>query len=85
MCDKASYAELRDRVTALEKGAARFDEQIKGLYRSTTRLFYTTLSIAIPFGLLMLLALIYGAVGARGFNAVTSAASSAAAQHLPNH
>jgi len=32
----------------------------------------------------MLLALIYGAVGQRGFNAVTGAASNAAAQHLPN-
>ena len=80
MCDKALYAELRDRVTALEKGAVRFDEQIKTLFNSVTRLYHVTLL----FGLLMLLALIYGAVGQRGFNAVTGAASNAAAQHLPN-
>ena len=34
MCDKEAYAELRDRVTALEKGAVRFDEQIKTLFNS---------------------------------------------------
>lgn len=83
MCDHESYKELRERVAELEKGAARFDEQIKGLYRSTTRLFYTTLSIAIPFGLLMLLALIYGAIGHRGFNAVTDAANAAGASAAP--
>lgn len=70
MCDHEAYAELRERVEALEKGAVRFDEQIKGLYQSVTRLYH----VSLVFGLLMLLALIYGAVGHRGFNAVTSAA-----------
>ena len=70
MCDKTSFSDLRDRVTDLEKGAARFDEQIKTLFNSVSRLYYVT----VIFGLLMLLAIIYGAVGQRGFNAVTSAA-----------
>ncbi len=72
MCDKASYDNLRDRVTDLEKGAARFDEQIKTLFNSVSRLYYVT----VIFGLLMLLALIYGAVGHGGFNAVTRGAVS---------
>ena len=70
MCDHDSFSDLRDRVTDLEKGAARFDEQIKTLFNSISRLYYVT----VIFGLLMLLAIIYGAVGHRGFNAVTSAA-----------
>ena len=80
MCDHEAYAELRDRVTALEKGAVRFDEQIKTLFHSVTRLYHVTLL----FGLLMLLALIYGAVGARGFNAVTGAAAQARHGQLAN-
>ena len=79
MCDKAHYDELEGRVAELEKGAVRFDEQIKTLFKSCNRLYYVT----VIFGLLMLLALIYGAVGHGGFNAVTHAASGAAA-HLPN-
>ena len=81
MCDHDSFSELRNRVNALEANAARFDEQIKTLFNSCSRLYHVT----VIFGLLMLLAIIYGAVGQRGFNAVTGAASNAAAaQHLPN-
>ena len=70
MCDKTSFSDLRNRVTVLETNAARFDEQIKTLFNSVSRLYYVT----VIFGLLMLLAIIYGALGQRGFNAVTSAA-----------
>ena len=80
MCDHESFKELRDRVTELEQNAARFDEQIKTLFNSCSRLYHVT----VIFGLLMLLALIYGALGSHGFNAVTQASSNAAAQHLPN-
>lgn len=75
MCDHESYKELRGRVDELEKGAARFDEQIKTLFNACTRLYQVT----CVFGLLMLLALIYGALGARGFNAVANAAGASAA------
>ena len=72
MCDHESFSELRERVGDLEKGAVRFDEQIKTLFNSITRLYYVT----VLFGLLMLLAIIYGAVGQHGFNAVTHSATS---------
>ena len=77
MCDRESFKELRDRVTELEQNAARFDEQIKTLFNSCSRLYHVT----VIFGLLMLLALIYGALGSHGFNAVTQASSSLRTPH----
>lgn len=70
MCDKAEFAKLRDRVTNLEVGKCVHDEQIKTLFRGQRLQFWTVWGAFM----LCLLTLIYGAIGSKGFNAVTNAA-----------
>ena len=70
MCDKTEFQKIRERVEQLEKNSVKFDQQLRTLFNSTRMIF----GIVCTAGLLMLLALIYGAVGHRGFNAVTDAA-----------
>ena len=73
MCDKVEYRKIRERVEALERASVKFDEQLKTLFKSSQTLFVVVCVAAF----VMLLALIYGALGLRGFNAVTGAARSA--------
>jgi thiosulfate reductase cytochrome b subunit len=74
MCDKEHYHQLEDRVEKLEKDysthAAVSNEQIKTLFNAVNRLFWIT----IIFSGLLLLTVIYGAIGERGFNRVTDTA-----------
>lgn len=70
MCDKIEFEKLRDRMMALEKSHLVQGEQIKTLFRSTKLQFWSIWGMTM----LMLLALIYGACGSNGFNAVTKAA-----------
>lgn len=74
MCDKAHFEKLEGRVDRLEidlvKHAASSEVQIANLLKASNRLFWT----AVIGGFLMLLTLIYGAVGERGFNHVACAA-----------
>ncbi len=74
MCDKAEFAKLRDRIVEIEKrmieSNATTGEQIKTLFASVKLLYRVTLI----GGLILLLAVVYGALGPHGFNAVTSAA-----------
>ena len=81
MCDKRSYRELRGQVLKLERADAAQTEQIRTLFNATAKLESTMTTVftrivwvfAIVL-LLAILALVYGAVGGRGFNAVTRAA-----------
>ncbi len=75
MCDKVEYRKIRERVEALERASVKFDEQLKTLFKSSQTLFRVVVVAAFA----MLLALIYGALGQRGFNAVTGAARGVAA------
>lgn len=74
MCDKEHFQELEGRVEKLEKDysthAAVSNEQIKTLFNAVNRLFWIT----IIFSGLLLLTVIYGAIGERGFNRVTDTA-----------
>lgn len=74
MCDKEQFNELENRVEKLEKDylahAAVSSEQIKTLFNATNRLFWIT----IIFSGLLLLTVIYGAIGEKGFNRVTETA-----------
>lgn len=74
MCDKTHYEMLENRVIDLEK---KYDvhlsvsnEQIKSLFESVRRLFW----IVIVFTGLLLLTVIYGAVGERGFKHISCTA-----------
>lgn len=74
MCDKEHYEKLEGRVEKLEKDysthAAVSNEQIKTLFNAVQRLFW----LSCIFSGLLLLTVIYGAIGERGFHHVTEAA-----------
>jgi hypothetical protein len=74
MCDKQHFEELEGRVERLEKDysthAAVSNEQIKTLFNAVNRLFWIT----CIFSGILLLTVVYGAIGERGFHHVTDAA-----------
>lgn len=85
MCDHEHFDTLRNRVDALEDSVkvyhAKTDERIKTLFQTCEKLSSTATTILkatlamIGFVVMVtLLALVYGAVGHTGFNAVTTAA-----------
>ena len=90
MCDRESFAKLRDQTQAnakqiadLAKSDAVQSEQIKTLFHaaekqadSQTRMLNRLVVAIIAIVILALLALIWGALGERGFNAVTNVAPS---------
>ena len=63
--------ELDQRVTAIEITEAKLDERLNALVSSTSNLKWALWSITI----LLLLTVIYGAIGHRGFNQVANAYS----------
>ena len=63
--------ELDQRVTAIEINEAKLDERLSALVSSTSNLKWALWSIT----LLLLLTVIYGAIGYRGFNQVADAYS----------
>lgn len=88
MCDKPHFDELKGRVAALEDSVmvyhAKTDEQIKTLFNACRELndsaktLLKVFSISLIFILsVAVLALVYGALGGDGFNAVTRAAREA--------
>lgn len=70
MCTRTAFEKLRDRISALEKNDAEQDASIDFLLRGQKLQYW---SIWGAF-MLVLLALVYGALGPRGFNAVTKVA-----------
>lgn len=75
MCDKVHFEKLEGRVEALEKDFAVHNaistEQIKTLFKATRLLLW----VSILFTGTLLLTVVYGAIGERGFKHVTTAAS----------
>ena len=79
MCDRESFAKLQDAIIDLQKADAVQSEQIKTLFNTTkeqgdTQKAVTNRLVMAVIGILLLvvLALIFGAVGEHGFNAVTN-------------
>ena len=89
MCDKESFAKIREQTEAntkqiadLAKSDAVQSEQIKTLFHTTERQgdnqlkLVNRLVIAVIVVLILtVLALVFGALGEKGFNAVTRAAT----------
>ncbi len=82
MCDRESFAKIRDAIGDLQKADAVQSEQIKTLFKTTerqgdtqTRLVNRLVFAVIGVLILAVLALIFGALGKDGFNAVTKAAT----------
>lgn len=85
MCDHEHYTNLAQRVDRLEESVsvyhAKTDERIKTLFQTceklsdtATTILKTALTVLGIVLLIAVLALVYGAVGQNGFNAVTNAA-----------
>lgn len=77
MCDRESFAKIRDAIGDLQKADAVQSEQIKTLFKTTeahgTQMnsLTTRLVWAIVVALFIsVAAIVYGAIGAHGFNAV---------------
>ena len=86
MCDNESFAKIRYAIVELQKADAVQSEQIKTLFLVTerqgdtqTRLVNRLVLAVIGVLVLAVLALIFGALGERGFKAVTTAAQTAVA------
>lgn len=86
MCDRESFAKIRDAIGNLQKADAVQSEQIRTLFLVTerqgdtqTRLVNRLVLAVIGVLILAVLALIFGALGERGFKAVTTAAPTAVA------
>lgn len=86
MCDRESFAKIRDAIGDLQKADAVQSEQIKTLFLVTerqgdtqTRLVNRLVMAVIGVLILAVLALIFGALGERGFKAVTTSAPTAVA------
>ena len=80
MCNRESFAKIRDAIGDLQKADAVQSEQIKTLFTTTekqgdnqTRLVNRLVLAVIGVLILAVLALIFGALGKDGFNAVTRA------------
>lgn len=81
MCDRESFAKIRDAIVDLQKADAVQSEQIKTLFKTTeiqsdtqTRLVNRLVLAVIGVLILAVLALIFGALGKDGFHAVTNTA-----------
>ena len=83
MCDHDAFEKIRDAIDELQKTDAVQSEQIKTLFKTTetqgerqdkltNRLVVAVLGVLV----LTVLALIFGALGEHGFNAVTKARQS---------
>ena len=77
MCNRESFAKIRDAIGELQKADAVQSEQIKTLFHVTerqgdtqTRLVNRLVLAVIGVLILAVLALIFGALGEHGFNAV---------------
>ena len=86
MCDRESFAKIRDAIIELQKADAVQSEQIKTLFQVTerqgdtqTRLVNRLVLAVIGVLILAVLALVFGALGERGFKAVTTAVPNAVA------
>lgn len=77
MCDRESFAKIRDAIGDLQKADAVQSEQIKTLFHTTEkqgdnqqRLVNRLVLAVVGVLILAVLALIFGALGERGFNSV---------------
>lgn len=89
MCDRKSFAKIRDAIVALQKADAVQSEQIKTLFHTTeqqgenqTRLTNRLVLAVLLVLIIVVLALVFGALGEHGFNCITKAVPTVAKEVL---
>jgi len=87
MCDRESFAKIRDAIADLQKADAVQSEQIKTLFNTTKEqgdtqkaIVNRLLLVVVIVLIIAVLALVFGALGEHGFNAVTKTAPGLAAE-----
>ena len=94
MCDRESFEKIRDAIAGLQRADAAQSEQIKTLFKTTEEqsasikdmnshqlsLVKWLVSAIIGVLLIAVLALVFGALGKDGFNAVAKAVPTIAAK-----
>lgn len=87
MCDRVSFAKIREAIADLQKADAVQSEQIKTLFNTTKEQGDTQkaivdrlLLVVVIVLIIAVLALVFGALGKEGFNAVTKTAPGLAAE-----
>lgn len=82
MCTESEFAQMRERIYEVEKGHIAQAEQVKALCESVKELketvqgaFNRLLWVCVVVMILAVSALIYGALGDKGFNAVANSAA----------
>ena len=80
MCTKASFAQIREAISELQQADAVQSEQIKTLFNTTKEQGHhlNALTLRLVWAIIVALfisvaAIIYGALGSHGFNAVMTA------------
>lgn len=80
MCDRESFAKIRDAIADLQKADAVQSEQIKTLFNTTKEqgdtqkaIVNRLLLVVVIVLIIAVLALVFGALGKDGFNGVTKA------------
>lgn len=88
MCDKEEFAKIRDSIVELQRADAIQSEQIRTLFHTTEqqsadireqnahqmKLVKWLVGAIVSITVIAVLALVFGALGEHGFNAVTSTA-----------
>lgn len=87
MCDRESFAKIRDAIADLQKADAVQSEQIKTLFNTTKEqgdtqkaILNRLLLVVVIVLIIAVLALVFGALGKEGFNGVTKAVPGLAAE-----
>jgi formate hydrogenlyase subunit 4 len=75
MCDKAAYEKLREDVDALKKDQAVHDAKSEERFKTLFGILKWVISFMLTITMILLLTVIYGAIGERGFHSVTHAAN----------
>lgn len=73
MCDKAAYNKLREDVEALKQDQAVHDAKSEERFKTLFGILKWVISFMLTITMILLLTVIYGAVGERGFHSVTHA------------
>lgn len=76
MCDKAAFNRLEHKVSKLEENYAVHSACSEERFKTIFGIIKWIISFILLMTLILLLTVVYGAVGERGFHAVTEHASS---------
>lgn len=85
MCDKAAYEKLRADVDALKQDQAVHDARAEERFKTLFGILKWVISFMLTITMILLLTVIYVAIGERGLNAITHAANGIFTESIQNY